>query len=599
MLSLCILSFIQAKPVSLELAASLAADVMKTSVKNMEYHSESTYLFTGKGGGFVLVSADDGAVPILAFSARGTVGDNPSFRAWLDNYEKYLSVELSKPHSRHSLWDRMEEISLSKMVSDSVQALVRTTWNQTNPYNDAFPDVPESWTPGSGSDSKVFVGCVAVVMGQIMNYYEYPESGAGRYFYADPATGYQGRDYYNYSYDWGSIASNIFGGSTSAEVNDVTELLYHCAVSVGMLYGEDGSSSAVEDAIYALVSHFDYDRNFTIAYSENYDGGDWTALLKADLDAGRPIIYRGSGSGGHAFICDGYKVVNDQSYFHFNWGWGGYYDGWFLLNDLTPGDNDFSENQAAILGIHPSDSLDITLGFQGFERISYRGWILDNQAFYTENGSLDLVREKEYSAGFSNTSQRVVTPQIHVPNDNQAHVSFWAKTLNGKICRIAVSTTDTERASFVNELDILQPANGLWQYYDYSLRNYKQQNIYLALEYASDTTYFFVDDLRVHASRNSVSLEASVPESSDLLKSYPNPVNGELSVYFSIEQAGHAELNLYGLDGRRVENFYSENLQIGKYRLQQIPMDHPSGAYILALELDNKIISSRKISLLK
>ncbi|MEI6457045.1 MAG: T9SS type A sorting domain-containing protein, partial [bacterium] len=38
--------------------------------------------------------------------------------------------------------------------------------------------------------------------------------------------------------------------------------------------------------------------------------------------------------GAHAFICDGY---NDAGMFHFNWGWGGSFDGYFQINNLNPG----------------------------------------------------------------------------------------------------------------------------------------------------------------------------------------------------------------------------------------------------------------------
>ena len=41
-----------------------------------------------------------------------------------------------------------------------------------------------------------------------------------------------------------------------------------------------------------------------------------------------------SSSVGHEFVCDGY---DGNGYFHFNWGWGGMSDGYFLLDALNPG----------------------------------------------------------------------------------------------------------------------------------------------------------------------------------------------------------------------------------------------------------------------
>ena len=57
---------------------------------------------------------------------------------------------------------------------------------------------------------------------------------------------------------------------------------------------------------------------------------------------------------GHAFVCDGYKSTLSGYKFHFNWGWLGQGNGYFTLDDLTPGAGNFSFNQMAIFNIQPS-----------------------------------------------------------------------------------------------------------------------------------------------------------------------------------------------------------------------------------------------------
>ncbi|MBR7022783.1 MAG: C10 family peptidase [Bacteroidales bacterium] len=84
-------------------------------------------------------------------------------------------------------------------------------------------------------------------------------------------------------------------------------------------------------------------------------------MVKDELDAGRPLQYRGStgSGGGHSFVCDGYDSNNK---FHFNWGWAGSYDGYFYLSNLNTGANtqtgagngDYTNDQAAIFGIQPA-----------------------------------------------------------------------------------------------------------------------------------------------------------------------------------------------------------------------------------------------------
>ncbi len=85
---------------------------------------------------------------------------------------------------------------------------------------------------------------------------------------------------------------------------------------------------------------------------------DWIDLLKTEFDASRPVLYAGFGSGGgHCFVADGY---DNNNYVHFNWGWGGAYDGYFAVSSLNPdglgiggGTGSYNSGQQAIIGIEP------------------------------------------------------------------------------------------------------------------------------------------------------------------------------------------------------------------------------------------------------
>jgi hypothetical protein len=56
----------------------------------------------------------------------------------------------------------------------------------------------------------------------------------------------------------------------------------------------------------------------------------------------------------HAFVCDGYRSDN---YFHFNWGWEGSSDGWFLTSALNTGGASFNSNQLIIINIMPKEDM--------------------------------------------------------------------------------------------------------------------------------------------------------------------------------------------------------------------------------------------------
>jgi Peptidase C10 family len=136
-------------------------------------------------------------------------------------------------------------------------------------------------------------------------------------------------------------------------------------VSVDMNYNVSsagGSGAQTLDVATALKTYFDYASSVQGVYRTSYTSTAWTNLLKAELDAGRPMQYAGTGSGGgHSFVCDGY---DNQNYFHFNWGWGGSSDGYFITSALNPGSlgtgggsGGFNTNQRAIIGIRPNQAV--------------------------------------------------------------------------------------------------------------------------------------------------------------------------------------------------------------------------------------------------
>ena len=110
----------------------------------------------------------------------------------------------------------------------------------------------------------------------------------------------------------------------------------------------------------ALKTYFGYKNTLQGVHKSNYTDSNWINLLKIELDARRPVIYAGRGNeGGHAFVCDGY---DNNNYFHFNWGWSGQNDGYFVLTALNPGSGgagggsyEFTDAQRAIIGIEPAN----------------------------------------------------------------------------------------------------------------------------------------------------------------------------------------------------------------------------------------------------
>ena len=294
--------------------------------------------------GFVIVSADDNAFPIIGYSFDEDILPNQlpeSLQEYLNLVSNQIIQATSQKQSDHNnVWYKIENEPLTKTSysENAVAPLLNLYWDQGVPYNNYCP--PNSHGPGG----HCVTGCVATAMAQAMKYWNYPEHGKGfkTFIWSDIDT----IDYENTYYRWSQMTPSANSQSGDA----IAELMYHCGVSVNMNYGPDGSSSYTEWVPDAMKDYFRYHPSIRFKQRSKFTDYDWDILIRDELNFRRVVIYSGSGTGGHAFVCDGYQ---DTCFYHFNWGWSGYANGYYYYNDLTPGSNDFSYGQGAVVRIMP------------------------------------------------------------------------------------------------------------------------------------------------------------------------------------------------------------------------------------------------------
>ena len=290
------------------------------------------YVFDVADGsrGFVVVSGDSLTEPVLAYSPQGRFvpGSLPCNVAWwADECARYVEAVV-----RSGVAARAPEVQ-----REAVAPLTESRWSQASPFNDLCP-------------AHCPAGCVAVAMAQIMYYHQWPRRGTGSHAYQ-----WNNRtlaaDFGATVYDWSQMQP-YYGTDYTAEAADaVSTLVSHCGISVDMDYAPAGSGSLVADARMALMNYFGYDRTAAIQARENVDMALWEDLLYRELRCGQPVLYSGTGpEGGHAFVLDGYA---EGGLFHFNWGWGGDFDGYYSLLSLTPDTHEYTQSQVAVYGIRP------------------------------------------------------------------------------------------------------------------------------------------------------------------------------------------------------------------------------------------------------
>ena len=320
------------------------------------------YYIVNLNQGFVILSADNRIEPILGYSTEGNFNteDIPdNMLSFLDGYSAQIKAFLhdtsSTPNEATAKWTSLirDDYTPNSTKGAIVGPLLTTTWDQNSPYNALCPT--DASATSQHLNGHVYAGCVATAMAQVIRYWQYPCDGAG----GTKTFTYNNQSYsVNFNivhYDYSKMPDFITTSSPSNQITEVAKLTYHCGVSAAMEYGITyGSSASLYNACNALNNNFSYNTTSSTMTPENkyrssFSDNDWINLLKTELNAWRPILYRGQGSsGGHAFVCDGY---DDQNYFHFNWGWSGSYNGYFLVSALSTGNGSFNSSQQAIIHI--------------------------------------------------------------------------------------------------------------------------------------------------------------------------------------------------------------------------------------------------------
>ena len=313
-----------------------------------KYQNEAVYyIFNINTNGFVIVSADDKFYPILGFSFDGNYDPNqqaPAFSNLMESYKNsIIQLRNSKAATNKKTKDAWKyylsnSTKKSNTKEKNVPPLIKSKWNQGTHYNEMCP------AHSGGTNGHCVTGCIATAMAQIMYYYKFPEKGFGSHSYYHPYYVSISADFGSTTYQWSKMTNTINASSTNA----IAELMFHCGVASNMYYAPSASSSSSSAAINGLKQYFNYSNRAKLTNKSNTPDSIWNEMLIADLDDAKPILYRGSGSaGGHAFVCDGYYGADK---FHFNWGWGGYNDGYFLINNI-----DFSSGMGAIFDLVPYD----------------------------------------------------------------------------------------------------------------------------------------------------------------------------------------------------------------------------------------------------
>lgn len=423
------------------------------------------YDYTAPDGGcegFVVVSGDDVADPILAFSSEGALEMNPAVRQHLQQYSRQIAAcRKSGAVAGRAVRAKWEKMASGKAFSEAIQQfeakgdiyndaigrlLGGMRWGQGNPYNRLCP-------------GQSVTGCVATAFGMIMNYWDYPIHGFGQHSYngADNPAAYGNwrwgelsADFEHTYYDWAHMDDYAVINSSDSVVEAIATLLYQVGVSLDMNYSPEGSGcwslpeyathdtslhlSASMGADSRIPRHFGYKFGYAGMRDSVHSDSLWLRMLYNSLADSMPVYYAGwakddsedghSGTQGHGYILDGYfSDAIDSNMFHINWGWSGSANGYFKLDAMTPNGSDFTQWHGAIIGLEPDTSyhgynpLDVrtlktstSIVYSEASRIVVKGCEGGKVAVYDMLGRLVAQRKSSSGAEWSVT----VSPGVYV-----------------------------------------------------------------------------------------------------------------------------------------------------------------------------------------
>lgn len=364
---------LQGKPVEKNLAQTVAQKfataqlALERSTPELVYtgQNEAFFVFNLDNHSFVIIAGDDAYRPVIGYSnesAFDVTDIPPALKDYLDGIAERVGRLRSRGNAMATPLVAAEWNSvltrgqlISRNGGRGTGYFCQTKWNQDYPYNYCCPDDP------AGSGGHAIVGCLATAMSQLMRFWAYPSQGIGSHCYYHSDYGQICADFGNTTYDWSNMPNVLNSNSTEAEKLATGTLCFHCGVTIDMGYGPDGSGGASGPIPGVMHTYFNYCDAIVQLSRNDFETETWKTMVREQFDMGWPMYYGGCQDGGcHAFVCDGY---DDYDMFHFNLGWGGSSDGWYIIDDApytSPADAMFNFVPSPVYNGTPMAPVDFT-----------------------------------------------------------------------------------------------------------------------------------------------------------------------------------------------------------------------------------------------
>ncbi|MCD4820325.1 MAG: C10 family peptidase [Candidatus Cloacimonetes bacterium] len=571
-----------------------------------------SYIYTLIPQGYIVVSADTNLPPVIAYSFTSNFYEESSGNI-LENFVKNdVSLRLKNipnlPKSmlteRNQAWEELMNNTRSKDRFEQWPPTGTTptggwlweNWSQNAPYNSLCP-------MDLNTGSRSVAGCPSIAMAQILNYHrtvnqvvfdddedDYYHNFAGNYYWIDD-------DYLEYDFPpfmelntYLDTLSHHYLYNIPLTNIDKGAITFACGVAAQQVYSSTVSGTFGVGQAYQAYQKFNFE---DVVLTDDSDDNFYQQISQNIIDA-FPVHFASitvSEDAGHNFVIDGY---NTDEYFHLNMGWGGSYNGWYLLPDETPygltvvegaiydiepilQPNGFIMGEVSLTGAE-SDTLnivitastptasysieilpdmsgttdfvlevpigmyDVTAAYPGYETSVVENVFVEAYQFTTVNFSLlQIIAPTDLAA-------ELIDHEVFLNWDHPDSRTFQYFKIYRKINTSPFALLDT--TSYDEYVDFVDPPISLtYGYYVkavYSQDNESEPSNEVYVEYEVS-----IDDNSVNPTVNS-------------LYNYPNPFNPETTISFlATKSTKDTKINIYNLKGQKIRELRITNCELG------------------------------------
>ena len=413
------------------------------------------YRFDLQPQGYLVLTADQSFPPVIAYSFTGNfcIADhhaNPLEDILMQDIEARLAhlpdMENKTKEDNRYQWNILINDIIQKHTfeqwppqgSTSTGGWLETNWKQSAPYNNFCP-------LDEVTGLRSVAGCPAIALAMIIHY---QKNLNGTQFSDDDDYyhNYSGRQYWidddHHEMDFPSFPNlNEYFDSIAVKfpayiplnTNEIAALVFSCGVAAHQVYTSNVSGTFGVNQAYDAYLRFGYSEAVLIYDSDT----SFYTHMKHNMMGGMPVhlaVLSSTGQGGHNVVTDGY---NTDEYYHLNFGWGGSYNGWYLLPDEIPYNLTIIEGAVMDIGVSHVVMNEITAGDNSSLTV------YPNPSSGSLNICLELLCPGNVQVEVRDVSGRLVRDIYSGWLDKGDQTFVWHADVSDGIYYISISTGET------------------------------------------------------------------------------------------------------------------------------------------------------------